>query len=44
MNQNIFAFGGGSQAGVTNSAEVYDVLKNEWKNLPNMPEQGSQIT
>ena len=26
------------------SAEVYDVVQNSWKNLPDMPEAGSDIT
>lgn len=28
----------------TNSAEVYDVLKNTWNDLPNMPRKGDRIT
>ena len=44
--QKIFAFGGCDdcyQAQAMKSAEVYDVVKNLWKNLPDMPEEGSGI-
>ena len=45
MSQKIFAFGGlGVKYKVSKSAEVYDVVKNYWKNLPDMPEAGYEIT
>ena len=46
MAQKIFAFGGSASASdqVIKSAEVYDVVQNKWKNLPNMPKGGSLIT
>ena len=38
MAQNIFAFGGFDEDGNNmQSAEVYDVAQNSWKNLPDMP-------
>ena len=43
MAQKIFAFGGFDED-FMKSAEVYDVLENSWKNLPDMPEVGSEIT
>ena len=42
--QKIFAFGGCDGSCSKNSAEVYDVDKNSWKNLPDMPEDGYAIT
>ena len=45
MSQKIFAFGGfGSDSSIMRNAEVYDVLANLWKNLPDMPEGGVCIT
>ena len=45
ISQKIFAFGGeGHFWKPMKSAEVYDYLKNTWKNLPDMPEEGCQIT
>ena len=44
MALKIFAFGGyGSQSPIK-SAEVYDVMKNSWDSLTDMPRAGSQIT
>ena len=43
--QKIFAFGGDDDHyHASKSAEVYDVVKNSWKNLPDMPEEGDCIT
>ena len=44
MDQRIFAFGGFNGWYNNKSAEVYDVVKNSWKKLPDMPEPGSGIT
>ena len=53
MAQKIFAFGGTdygssdwrndhpSMSSLKKSAEVYDVVKNSWKKLPDMPEEGA---
>ena len=43
MAQKIFAFGGGDDS-VQKSAEVYDVVRNSWKILPDMPEVGYKVT
>ena len=43
-DQKIFAFGGYDGSNPMKSAEVYDVVKNSWKKLPDMPEEGFQIT
>ena len=37
----IYAFG---SAGGNKSAERYDLIKNSWKNLPDMPHEGSCIS
>ena len=45
ITQKIFAFGGFYQHfGPMKSAEVYDVVQNMWKNLPDMPQKGQFIT
>jgi len=45
MAQRIFAFGTcGDMDDPMPSAEVYDVVKNSWKKLPDMPKAGSWIT
>ena len=45
MHQKLFAFGGFDHFKIpTKSAEVYDVVKNTWKKLPDMPERGQFIT
>ena len=45
MAQRIFAFGTcGDMDNPMPSAEVYDVVKNSWKKLPDMPKAGSWIT
>ena len=44
MTQKIFAFGGSRLAPEVGSAEVYDVVQNSWKNLPDMPEVGDEVT
>ena len=44
MAQKIFVFGGSSNEEIDKSAEVYDVVQNSWKNLPNMPEVGGRIS
>ena len=45
MAQKIFVFGGVTDNGFyTKSAEVYDVVQNSWKNLPDMPIEGRYIT
>ena len=36
MAQKVFAFGGFNGTNLK-SAEVYDVLENSWKSLPDMP-------
>ena len=47
MAQRIFAFGGtpGPFRDYKNfkSAEVYDFIKNTWKNIPDMPEAGWSV-
>ena len=43
MTQKIFAFGGDENPEMK-SAEVYDVVKNSWKNLPDMPEAATMVT
>ena len=46
MAQKIFAFGGENPDGqqFLKSSEVYDVVQNSWKNLPDMLDDGTQIT
>ena len=45
MAQRIFAFGGSDyDFDPMKNAEVYDVVKNQWKNLPDMPEKYFGIT
>ena len=45
MAQKIFAFGGyDDNYNASKSAEVYDVVKNSWKNLPDIAEEGDCIT
>ena len=44
MDQKLFAFGGYDVLVRFKSAEVYDVVKNSWKKLPDMPEEGGKIT
>ena len=46
MAGKIFAFGGKPHVyGYDmSSAEVYDIVQNSWKNLPDMPESGDFIT
>ena len=44
MYQKIFAFGGYDRSMPTKRAEVYDVVKNSWKKLPDMPEEGDGVT
>ena len=44
MARKIFAFGGYADKGAIKSAEVYDVLNNSWKNLPDLPETVGGIT
>ena len=46
MNQKIFAFGGvynNSCGDDMKSAEVYDIVKNSWSNIPYMPQKGSYV-
>ena len=43
-DQKIFAFGGYDGDKFIKSAEVYDVVKNQWKNLPDMPQEGAGVT
>ena len=43
MAQKIFAFGGNAGSGAMRSGEVYDIVKNSWKNLADMPAAGSGI-
>jgi len=40
ISQRIFAFGGRVGGYPLDSAEVYDIVQNSWKNLPNMPQGG----
>ena len=44
--QKIYAFGGahGGCLEELKSAEVYDSLQNSWKNLPDMPKVGRDVT
>ena len=44
MAQKIFAFGGYEGFNPKKSAEVYDVVNNSWKNLPDMPEAATMVT
>ena len=44
MVPKIFAFGGHAGFGPLKSAEVYDVVKNSWNNLPDMPKEGHGVT
>jgi len=45
MDQKIFAFGGFNDAfDPMKSVEVYDVVKNLWNDLPNMPIASGAIT
>ena len=45
MAQKIFAFGGYDDTlEPIESAEVYDIVKNSWRQLPNMPDGGRLIT
>ena len=44
MAHKIFAFGGIGDEKSMKSAEVYDVVQNSWKNLPDMPEACWGIT
>ena len=44
MAQKIFAFGGFQKSDYIKSAEVYDVLQQQWNNLPDMPVEGSMMT
>ena len=44
MAQRIFVFGGIKRYDSIRSAEVYDVIQNSWKNLPDMPQEGGLIT
>ena len=45
MAQKIFAFGGHNNGSDhMKSAEVFDVVTNSWKQLPDMPQAGLLIT
>ena len=44
MTQKILTFGGYNGNQNMKSAEIYDVVQNSWKNLPDMPEVGTGIT
>ena len=44
IDQKIFAFGGQDGWHNIKSAEVYDIVKNQWKNLPDMPKEGNAVT
>ena len=45
MAQKIFVFGGfDTNDDPSKSAEIYDVVNNSWKELPDMPTGGSRIT
>jgi len=44
MAQKIYAFGGGADEESMKSAEVYDVVQNSWKKLPDLPEKGQDIS
>ena len=40
-DQKVFAFG---SFGTNKSAERYDIIRNSWKNLPDMPTTGFYIS
>ena len=42
--QRIFTFGGFDDGESIKSAEVYDFIQNSWNNLPDMPEEGENVT
>ena len=42
--QKIFVFGGVAGGRIIKSSEVYDVVQNSWKNLPDMLEASADIT
>ena len=45
MGQKVFAFGGLDHDGIAmKRSEVYDVKKNSWNRLPDMPQAGECIT
>ena len=44
LAQKVFVFGGIDYINPMKSAEVYDVEKNSWKQIPDMPREGHEIT